>query len=83
MMLYYGDRITNKKLKLQDKSYRQQENKRMATEDRDSMWRTVAERNKAAADAAATLHATELEHQAESMEKEFLVCLKRVEVEKR
>ena len=71
MMLYYGDFITNKKLRLQDKSYRQQENKRMATEDRDSMWRTVAEPYNAAADSEASLHAAELEHQAEAMEKTF------------
>ena len=46
------------------------------------MWGTVAERNMAAADSAASLHAAELEHQAEAMEKEFLVGLKQVEVEK-
>jgi hypothetical protein len=46
------------------------------------MWRTVAERNEAAADSAATLHAAGLEHQAGAMEKEFLVGLKQVEGEK-
>ena len=69
-------------MKLQDKAYRQQENRRMATEETESIWRTVAEREKAAADVAAALHAAELEHQAEAMESAFLEGLKKVEAKK-
>ena len=82
--LWYGtDRPMPKKLKLQDKAYRQQENKRMAIEDMESSLRTVVERAKAELHKEADLHAAELEHQVESMETVFLKSLQEAEAKTR
>ena len=70
-MLYYGPACAGKPLKLKFKAYTHREGQKMGMEDALSGLRAVAEREKAAKDAAAAMHQAELESQAEAMEREF------------
>ena len=85
-MVCGGPYGVGKALRLKFKAYTQREGQKMGMEDVLSGLVTVAEREKTAKDAAATLHQAELEHQMQAMEKaHFLEMLnhegKTVEVE--
>ena len=64
-----------KKLRLMFKAYAQRECQKMGVEDRLSGLVNVLEREKAAKDAAAALHETEMQHQIQSMEKAHVECM--------
>jgi hypothetical protein len=68
-----------KKVRIQFKTYEHREMQKMKTEDQMSKLISFAEREKEKNEAAAALHVDQLEHQAESMEAQFLTELAKVE----
>ena len=76
-MLYYGPAGAGKPLRLKFKAYTHREGQKMGIEDALSGLRAVAEREKAAKDAAELMHQAELESQAEAMEREFSYAIAR------